>query len=40
MSKLSAARNEYGFQNIWLFDEKILYKADGTPNSKPTVYYW
>ena len=39
MSKLRAARYEYGFRNVWTFDEEILYKVDDTPDSKPAVYY-
>ena len=35
----SAARGEYGFQNVWTVDGKILYKVDDTPVSKPAVYY-
>ena len=36
---MRAARDEYGFQNPWAVDGKILYKADDTPDSKPAVYY-
>ena len=39
MRKLKAARNEYGFRNVWIVDGKILYKVDDTPNSKPAVFY-
>ena len=37
--KLKAARDKYGFRNIWTVDGKILYKVDDTPDSKPAVYY-
>ena len=39
MRKLKAARDEYGFRNVWIVDGKILYKVDDTPNSKPAVFY-
>ena len=39
MCKLRAARDEYGFRDVWTVDGKILYKVDDTPDSKPAVYY-
>ena len=38
MSKLRAARDEYGFQNVWKVDGKTLCKVDDTFNSKAAVY--
>ena len=35
MSKLKAARDEYGFWDVWTVDRRILYKVDDTPDSKP-----
>ena len=35
MSKLSDAREKYGFQNVWTSDGRILYKDDG----KVKLYY-
>ena len=37
--RFRAARDEYGFRNVSIFDGKILYTTDDTPDSKPTVYY-
>ena len=39
MSKLRAARDEYGFRNVCTLEEKILYQMDDTPNCKPAIYY-
>ena len=39
MRKLGASRDEYGFQNVWTVDAKILCKLYDTPDSKPAVYY-
>ena len=39
MCKLRAARDEYGFRDVWTVDGKILYKVDDTRDSKPAVYY-
>ena len=39
MNKLRAARDEYGFRNVWTIDRKILYKEDDNRDSKPGVYY-
>lgn len=38
MRKLRAARDKYGFRNVWAFDGKILYNAYDNPDSKPAVY--
>ena len=37
--ELKAARDEYGFWNVWTVDGKILYKVDDTADSNPAVYY-
>ena len=39
MRELRAARDEYGFRNVWTFDGKILCKLHDTHDSKPAVYY-
>ena len=36
MSKLIAARDEYGFQNVWTFEGKILYKENDTDDTDIT----
>ena len=37
MEKLTKARNEYGFQNVWSSDGKILFKENGQGKAK--VYF-
>ena len=39
MCKLRAARDKYGFRNVWTVDGKILDKVDDTLDSKPVFYY-
>ena len=39
ITKLRAAKDEYGFQNVSTFNGKILYNSDDIPNKKPGVYY-
>ena len=37
MSKLKEARYEFGFRNVWSTDGQILYKEEGSDQTK--VYY-
>lgn len=37
MGKLKQAREEFGFDKVWTYDGKILFKDD--PKQKPKIYY-
>ena len=37
MSKLKEARDEFGFRNVWSTDGRILYKEEGSDQTR--VYY-
>lgn len=39
LEKLKDARNQYGFENVWTFDGRILVRSSENPSGKPEVYY-
>ena len=39
MKKLSEARDNFGFKNVWTYDGKIFYKESSDVTEKPKVFF-
>ena len=38
MAKLNQAKETYGLRNVWTSDDKIFFKDEKSPSSKPLLY--